>query len=147
MQIGTIKVNGQTLRNNASWSAGTFNFDYLWLVGWDAGGVSPLTMTTWIDDVYVDNSFSRVMLCKKNTFADSGGCEMQLATSWSAGEITATVNQGSFVNGDDAYIYVVNADGEVNSIGHRVTISQEYQPLSRRLSLAGSLIKLAEPGP
>ena len=118
----TIKVNGQTLRNNASWTAGTFNFDYLWKLGWDGGGTSPPSMTTWTDDIYVDSSFSRIMLCNGSSYAASTHCEMQVPTAWSNTEISATVNQGTFASESTAYLYIVDSTGATNTLGYEVEI-------------------------
>ena len=118
----TLRVNGQTLRNNASWSAGTFNFDYLWKLGWDSGGTSPLSMTTWTDDIYIDSSFARVMLCNEASYAQSTHCEMQVPSAWSNTEISATVNPGTFAADSTAYLYVVDSTGAVNTLGYAVEI-------------------------
>jgi len=120
----TIKVNGQALRSNASWSSGTFNFDYVWMVGWDSGGSTTLPITTWMDDVYVDKSFARVMLCAGSSWASSGKCELQPASVWGGTSISITGNTGAFPTESTAYLYIVDTAGAANSLGVPVTIGE-----------------------
>ena len=117
----TIRVNGQAIANNVSWSSCTgFDFDHVWSIGWDAGGETPPAITSWMDDIYVDNSFSRVMICNQGTFGGSTHCEMQIPSSWNNSQISLTVNQGTFLDGTTAYLYVVDASGIANSSGYPV---------------------------
>jgi len=44
-------------------------------------------------------------------------------TLWSDTEITATLRQGSFANGEQAYLYVFDANGNVNSDGYPIIIT------------------------
>lgn len=83
---------------------------------------SSAIVETWVDDVYVDNTSARVELCSGSAWTSRGTCDIQIPTSWSSTSITATVNQGSFAADATAYLYVVDADGAVNSTGYEVTI-------------------------
>jgi hypothetical protein len=69
-------------------------------------------------DLYFDNTSQRVMICNGSTWDSRGICEVQIPSVWSATSITATVNQGSFADGSNAYLYVVDANGEANSSGY-----------------------------
>ncbi|MBE2886736.1 hypothetical protein [Geobacter anodireducens] len=109
----TIKINGKATANNVSWSSCTaFNFDYVWMIGWDGGGNSPPAITSWLDDIYVDNTLSRVMICDNANFSSATKCEMQIPTNtWTDGQLQVAVNQGSFPTNSTAYLYVVDANG------------------------------------
>ena len=74
------------------------------------------------DDIYIDSTLARVELCDGSTWANKTFCEIQLPTTWSDTSITATVNPGAFTAAQTAYIYVVDANGDVNTNGYAVTI-------------------------
>jgi hypothetical protein len=76
---------------------------------------------TWIDDVYIDNTLARVEIGDNAVFTSCTHRQIQIPTSWSSSSITATVNQGSFKNGDSAYLFVVDGDGNASN-GYPITI-------------------------
>lgn len=89
-----------------------------------AGGTLNLKM--YFDDIYVDKSVARVELCNSDvSYIASTHCEIQPATAWESNgtSITATYNPGSFENGQQVYIYVVNSAGEVSPPSDPITIS------------------------
>ena len=47
--------------------------------------------------------------------------EIQIPSAWSDGSITIKVNQGSFVTGQDLYLFVVDTNG-IHSSGYLVKI-------------------------
>jgi hypothetical protein len=51
-------------------------------------------------------------------------CSSDLPSAWSSSSITATVNQGTFSNGQAAYLYVIDANGTVNASGYPLTFGQ-----------------------
>jgi hypothetical protein len=72
----------------------------------------------YIDDPYIQvGTQARVELCDATTWPNREHCEIQNPTAWSLNSITVTVNQGSFVVGSNAYLYVVDADGNVSNQG------------------------------
>lgn len=109
----TIKINGKPIANNLSWANCTaFNFDYVWMIGWDGGGNAPPAITSWMDDIYVDNTFSRVMICDNANYSSATKCEMQIpTTTWTDGQVQVKVNQGGFPTNSTAYLYVLDANG------------------------------------
>jgi hypothetical protein len=121
------------LSKSASWSnAGSFNFNRIWKVGFDGGGNAPPDITQWMDDIYVDNSFARVMICSGSTWSSRSHCEMQIPTSWSSSSITVKINRGSFGATDTAYLYVIDS-GNANSDGYKMAFSggggsSDYSP-------------------
>jgi len=76
----------------------------------------------YIDDAYIDNTWARVMIGNNATFANCTHREIQIPTNWDNNSITFTVNQGAFQDGDNAYLFVVDADGNVNANGYPIVI-------------------------
>lgn len=77
---------------------------------------------TWYDDIYLDNTWARVMIADASTWAASTHKEPQIPSAWSVSNITVTVNSGTFTTGQQAYLYVVDSTGAVNSNGYPITI-------------------------
>ena len=75
----------------------------------------------YLDDLYIDDTLSRVEIGNNSVFEDCTHREIQIPTAWAADEITVTVNQGSFAAADTAYLFVVDADGAVSD-GYQVVI-------------------------
>jgi hypothetical protein len=72
-------------------------------------------------EIYVDNTPARVEICNALTKAGSTHCEIQLPTNqWIDGQLQISVNQGSFLDGATAYLYVMDADGKTNADGYPV---------------------------
>jgi len=74
----------------------------------------------YIDDVYIDNTIARVEIGNASTWYACTKREVQIPTLWSdtGTSITITLNQGSFSNLNNAYLYVIDADGNVNENGY-----------------------------
>jgi len=77
------------------------------------------------DDVYLDDTRARVELCPGSAWSSRGQCETQIPKSWdsSGKSIAVKVNSGQITNNTTAYLYVVNADGTVNSAGYPIVVS------------------------
>ncbi len=89
------------------------------------GGGGAYSGEVAVDDVYVDFTQARVELCDTSTWSNRSRCEIQIPLSWSPTSITINVNRGSFANGNTAYLYVVDANGHVNSQGFQVTVGAD----------------------
>jgi hypothetical protein len=125
------KVNGKTVRNWGGWGLLTsYNshdinyFRFGQVSGENYSGGSIL-----LTEVYVDNTQAHVFLSDKSTMPANwlatdmeSHDEVQVCSNWSNSSITCTLNQGTFIAGDDAYVYVVDADGDVNTQGFHITI-------------------------
>lgn len=68
----------------------------------------------YMDDVYVDKTWARVMLGNSPIFASCTHREPQIPTSWSESSIQVTVNLGTFEAGTKAYLFVVDANGNAS---------------------------------
>jgi hypothetical protein len=83
-------------------------------------GTSPATID--VDDFYMDSTRARVEVCDVATWSARRMCELQLPTAWSDGSITATFKKGYLPSSTMAYVYVINATGNVNAAGFPVTV-------------------------
>ena len=79
--------------------------------------------TNWryFDDVYVDTTLARVVLADKPVLSQATIVENQIPSTWSDAAISAQVNLGKFTQGETAYLFVVDATGNVNATGLAVT--------------------------
>jgi len=85
----------------------------------------PTGAYVYFDDVYMDITWSRVMLGNASTFNACTHREPLIPTAWSTSSITAYFNQGSFSNGQNVYVFVVDSTGAA-SPGKLITISGTY---------------------
>jgi hypothetical protein len=75
----------------------------------------------YFDDVYVDTTLARVVLADKPVLSQATIVEIQIPSAWSDTSITAQVNLGRFTQGQTAYMFVVDASGNVSATGLAVT--------------------------
>ena len=128
-----IYVNGGLL-SSGDWSGcASASYNEIWGIGWDGGGADPPSLTAWMDDIYADNTLSRAVVGNASTYDSSTHREMQIPSAWSNGSISITVNQGSFKNGETAFIYVVDSNGNVNSQGYQVVFGGPHPPTGLRI--------------
>jgi hypothetical protein len=76
----------------------------------------------YFDDLYIDNTFSRVVLANSQNYEESTIVEPQIPSGWSNTFITVTVNLGKLKEGETAYIFVFDADNNHNPVGYPITI-------------------------
>jgi hypothetical protein len=100
------------------------DIDGIAAIGWmPEFDFTPDSATVDFGEIYVDNTLSRVEICNANTKSVSDHCEIQLPeTTWNNNQVQIKVNQGSFSNGQNAYLYVIDSSGIVNQNGFLVTI-------------------------
>lgn len=72
------------------------------------------------DDLYLDDTWARVMIGNASTFAASTIREVQIPTSWSDGSIKVQINRGSFGASASAWLYVIDRNN-VPSAGLPIT--------------------------
>ncbi len=80
------------------------------------------TTKMFLDGIYMDNSFARIEIGDNSVYANCTHREIQVATSWSDGQIDFAFNQGSLPNGQ-AYLFVIDENG-VPSAGHPIIIGE-----------------------
>ena len=103
-------------------------------------------VTSYWDDIYIDNGWSRVELGNASTYDACTHREMQIPTRWdSSGDyIEITVNAGAFAADENVYLYVVDDNGDA-SLGYPVTIGPSggtedtTPPVRTELSPSGTL--------
>lgn len=74
----------------------------------------------WVDDVYMDTSWARVLIGNDPYYDACTNIEIQIPSQWSDSSITIAVNRGSLAPCKTYYLYVFNADGNVNAEGFPV---------------------------
>ena len=98
------------------------------------------------DDGYLSFTKARVEIGNALTYSNCNHTEIQIPTAWSDSSITFTVNQGSFLNGETAYVFVVDADGNASS-GKEITIGGTGMPGSVDITPPQDIIDfIATPG-
>ncbi|MFX0197666.1 MAG: LVIVD repeat-containing protein [Candidatus Hodarchaeota archaeon] len=95
-----------------------------WWIGTYEGSGDPPTAILQFDDVYIDNSWQSVWIGDASSWDNCTHREIQIPTAWSDTSITITVNQGSFPRCEQVYLFVVDADGNVNAQGYPITINK-----------------------
>jgi hypothetical protein len=105
-----------------------------------AGGEQSSDAHRLFDDIYVDDTLSRVMLANNAVYASATIVEPQIPSAWSTNEITVTVNQGALPNGT-AYLFVFDSDNDANATGYPVTLSDTTPtPSSSGITFSGVTI-------
>ena len=89
----------------------------------------PSTNTFGLDDIYVDNTWARVMIGNAPTWAASTVHDIEIPTAWSASSITVSLHNDSSPNFNGAYLYVFDSNGNVNANGYPLC-SNCPQPVS-----------------
>jgi hypothetical protein len=120
------RVNQYYNSDAALTSSGVIDgFNYLSWLMYQFQGDDAHPWPQYMDDAYADFTQARVELSEHASWDDTSQHrkELQIPISWSDSSITVTVNQGQFVSGQTAYLYVIDDAGAVNQAGYPVTIS------------------------
>ncbi|GEM_PF-1945580 len=95
---------------------------YQWFIWQNYVGNGISAQETWIDDMYVQvGTQARVELGDNITFSKCTWREIQPPLSWADNQIDIRLNKGSFQEGDTAYLFIVDAEGNVSD-GYPITI-------------------------
>lgn len=73
----------------------------------------PVGWWTYFKDVYIDNTWARVVVADNATYASATSTEIQIPVTWSDTGITIEVNQGAFANFTGKYVFVFNSQNQV----------------------------------
>jgi len=92
-----------------------------------------------IDEVYIDNTFARVMVGDAATFTACAVREIQIPTAWSSNSITVIVKRNTFGLSATAYLYVIDSNGSPNSSGVPITFGGTGGDLITGLRGIGSI--------
>ncbi|NTW27427.1 MAG: hypothetical protein HGA36_03815 [Candidatus Moranbacteria bacterium] len=77
--------------------------------------------TIYFSDVYYDTSWARVEIGDNQIYNNCSHTEIQIPSSWSDNAIDIRINAGSFATNANAYLFVIDADGNA-SAGQLITI-------------------------
>lgn len=99
------------------------------------------TAWTFYSSYYLDSSLARVMLCNHQTLRGDGSdiCEPQIPQIWSDDSVSVKVNGGKINDGQQAYLFVFNANNELNLLGYPVVfgvVTSDTTPPSPPFGLA-----------
>lgn len=93
-------------------------------IGWYLGNnLKTGNVFLYYDDIYMDNTFSRIEIGDSSTYENCTHREIQIPTQWSDGAVEFSVNQGAFTDRETVYLYVTDASGEVNAEGFPTMIN------------------------
>jgi len=82
-----------------------------------SNGTGPGPLYVYYDNIYIDNTWARVMLCDTPTWSACTKPEVQIPVTWSDSKIEAVVNYGDLDVSQPIYAYVVNQAGISNENG------------------------------
>ncbi|MGH7146290.1 MAG: PASTA domain-containing protein [Nitrospiraceae bacterium] len=108
----------------------------------DSNNLPPSGSQVWMDDIYVDDTWARVMIGNASTFATSTVREIQIPSAWADGSITVTVNRGSFADLSSAYLYVIDASGTANAVGFFLGVPSVTVPDVVDLTQAAAVVAI-----
>ena len=115
---GTLVANEDAMNTwNGSISAQRATF--AWYIG---NAEDDTEAHMWYDDIYIDNSWQSVWIGDNSNWDNCTHREIQIPAAWSDTSITTEVNQGSFPTCERLYLFVVDADGNVNTQGYPIRI-------------------------
>lgn len=119
---GYIKVwqNGTLVMNFSGQNTWSMTGTYNQLIG---GYARDRASSNWryFSDIYLDYSRARVIIGNASSYANSTIREVQIPSAWSDNSISLQVNQGAFSNGQTAYLYIVDSNGNANATGYPIT--------------------------
>jgi hypothetical protein len=73
-------------------------------------------------EIYVDTTPARIEICNEIQKDQAGHCEIQIPHNiWNDGNIQFTANLGAFKSTDSLFLFVIDADGNVNQEGYSLT--------------------------
>lgn len=119
---GAVATETWTGRMSFADSAGF----YRWFLWQNYTGNGIISQTTWFDDIYVQvGTRARVEIGDASNWSNCTFREVQFPINWNADQISINLNQGSFSEGETAYLYVIDSTGAVNADGYPITIDSE----------------------
>ncbi|MBI5193533.1 MAG: hypothetical protein HZA08_08855 [Nitrospirae bacterium] len=101
--------------------------------GWVGSSSGRAGDITYADNIYIDNTWARIEIGNASTLSASTIREVQIPSAWTDTSITITVNQGSFNNLDNVYLYVFDANGNVNAKGYYICPKCPRAPTNLRV--------------
>lgn len=94
---------------------------YVGLIGFDHSAESYDKMITAIDDIYIGSSQARVEISENKTWSQTMPKEVLPIIEWSDNKIKASLHDGIIRQSNSMYVYVIDANGNVNTKGIKVS--------------------------
>jgi cysteine-rich repeat protein len=113
-----FEENMPTYDPSVPWRRAVFNY-YL---GIEGDTSTDQVAEIQFDDLYIDTTWQSVWLADAATWDASVHREIQIPIAWSDNSVTFKMNQGTFQNGQTAYLYAVNENGNASN-GYPVVIN------------------------
>jgi hypothetical protein len=88
----------------------------------DPSNFTPAWSFSYLDDIYEDTTWSRVVIGSSDTYDGSYRREMMIPKTWSSTLITAYFHQGAFTAGTTVYVYVCDSADSCNATGTSLVI-------------------------
>lgn len=110
----------------STWKSGG---DYAWFTVGEYFAGGSVGVEYWIDEIYVDYTWARVEIGNAPTWSGCTRREIQIPSAWSDTSITVTVNQGALQSLGSAFLYVVDANGNVNQNGYALCTACPMPPV------------------
>jgi hypothetical protein len=79
--------------------------------GVKANTTLPSDYRYWVDDVYLDTTWARVVMANAPTLADATYVDIQIPTAWAEKQIQMVANTKAWPAGEPMYLFVVNEAG------------------------------------
>jgi len=95
-----------------------------------ANGIIDNSWQIWLDDFYIDTTRARVEIGDASSFTKCKVKFIQPSTSWNDTSITVNTELGTFSAGQTVYVYVVDANGVVNTLGYPILVGSSTAQLS-----------------
>ncbi len=100
-----------------------YRWNWINIAGWAGNGESGWWTNSLVvmDDIYFAagaNARARVEIGDAPTYRSSKTLALTTPTSWVDGKIVTTIRRGSLANYKNAYLYVIDAQGNINANGY-----------------------------
>lgn len=133
---GILKDSSETINTNYSADGPPVN-KRPYIIGfydsWPPSDANEPNMYAYYTDIYVDNTWARVEIGDNPIYSSCTHREIQIPSAWSDTSIEITLNQGSFNNFNNTYLYVIDTDGNVNTNGYPLYPDCPKPPVLRRV--------------
>jgi hypothetical protein len=112
-------ISCPTWKSDAAGTAGGTP-DYMFIED-DPSQFTPAAGNAYLDDIYADSTWSRVVVGSSSTYDASHTREMCIPASWSTTQVTCYFHEGDFTTSQAAWVYVCDSNDSCSS-GFSITI-------------------------
>ena len=118
---GKLNANITNTMSRPAGNSETINYVMSLFDGNDSYGTTN-SYSVWMDDFFVDTTRARVEVGDASTLSACKTRTVLPAVTWSNTTISVKASVGMFAAGSTAYLYVYDANGNVNSTGYAIKI-------------------------